>query len=241
VQVSLQVQDRPASRVVRGKKKATRPLHSTSAFWALKKRIVSNHYPGGSSILEEQLASELGISRTPLKEALLKLESEGLVRLVPRRGVLIEPLTAADIVEIYSLLVALEDLAVQLIGARTDAADDLDALQADVEAMQDALREDDLDAWGIADERFHGRLVAASQNSRLNRVAETLLTQSQRFRLFTLRLRPKPFKSTRNHAALVRELKRGNVEQARAIHTGQKIGWREDMLALLKKYKITQI
>lgn len=225
----------------RPRTKPARLLHSASAYTALKRRIVSNVYPGGSHILEERLAEDLGISRTPLKEALLKLQAEGLVRLVPRRGVLIEPLTAVDVIEIYSVLVALEDLAVQLIGQRSDASADLDALQADVTEMQRALRVDDLDAWGVADERFHGRLVAASRNSRLNRAAETLLTQSQRFRLFTLRLRPKPIKSTRNHAALVRELKRGNIKKARAIHTSQKAGWREDMLALLDKFKIKQI
>lgn len=238
--MSLQVHDRVSSGRPRRAKPA-RQLHSASAYEVLKQRIVSNRYPGGSHILEEKLAADLGISRTPLKEALLKLQAEGLVRLVPRRGVLVEPLTAADVIEIYSVLVALEDLAVQLIGQRDDAATDLDALQADVVEMQRALRDDDLDAWGVADERFHSRLVATSKNSRLSRAAETLLTQSQRFRLFTLRLRPKPVKSTRNHAALVRELKRGNVKKARAIHAGQKAGWREDMLALLDKYRITQI
>ncbi|HTQ82413.1 MAG TPA: FCD domain-containing protein, partial [Pseudolabrys sp.] len=84
-------------------------------------------------------------------------------------------------------------------------------------------------------------LVAASGNSRLIRAAQTLLTQSQRFRLFTLRLRERPVKSTRNHADLVKALKAGDVERARKIHAAQKVGWRDDMLALLAKFKITQI
>jgi len=236
--VAVQVQHREATPAVR---KPPRHLHSTSAYLALKERIVSNQLPGGSRFLEEQLAADLGISRTPLREALLNLQADGLVRLTPRRGVQIVPLTADDIIEIYSVLEALEDLAVRLIGERTDNAADLAGLSSDVQAMQDALRDDDLDAWAIADERFHGRLVTASGNGRLSRAAETLLTQSQRFRLFTLRLRPKPVKSTRNHAALVKALKDGDVAHAREIHTGQKVGWREDMIALLKRFKITQI
>ena len=220
--------------------RSSRQLHSL-AYALLKERIISNRYPGGSHILEEQLAADLGISRTPLKEALVNLQAEGLVRMIPRRGVLVVPLTATDVIEIYTVLEALEDLAVRLIGDREDNRADIKTLQDDVAAMQAALREDDLDRWAVADERFHAQLVAASGNSRLIRAAQTLLTQSQRFRLFTLRLRERPVKSTRNHADLVKALKAGDLERARKIHAAQKVGWRDDMLALLAKFKITQI
>ena len=217
-----------------------RHLHSL-AYAQLKGRIISNRYPGGTHILEEQLAADLGISRTPLKEALVNLQAEGLVRMIPRRGVLVVPLTADDIIEIYSVLEVLEDLAVRLIGQREDNRADIKALQDDVATMQAALRQDDLDRWAAADEHFHAQLVAASGNSRLIRAARTLLTQSQRFRLFTLRLRENPVKSTRNHADLVKALKAGDVGRARKIHAAQKVGWRGDMLALLAKFNITQI
>ncbi|MBV9557797.1 MAG: GntR family transcriptional regulator [Pseudolabrys sp.] len=237
--MGVQVQHRKAAPQARAK--PPRHLHSHAAYVALKQRIVTNQLPGGSRFLEEQLAADLGISRTPLREALLNLQAEGLVRLTPRRGVLIVPLTADDIIEIYSVLEALEDLAIKLIGERADNSADIAGLAADVQAMQEALVDDNLEAWAIADERFHGCLVAASGNGRLSRVAETFLTQSQRFRLFTLRLRPKPVKSTRNHAALVKALKDGDVQKARDIHAAQKVGWREDMIALLAKFKITQV
>ena len=104
-----------------------RHLHSL-AYAQLKGRIISNRYPGGTHILEEQLAADLGISRTPLKEALVNLQAEGLVRMIPRRGVLVVPLTADDIIEIYSVLEVLEDLAVRLIGQREDNRADIKAL-----------------------------------------------------------------------------------------------------------------
>ena len=220
--------------------RSSRQLHSL-AYALLKERIISNRYPGGSHILEEQLAADLGISRTPLKEALVNLQAEGLVRMIPRRGVLVVPLTATDVIEIYTVLEALEDLAVRLIGDREDNRADIKVLQDDVAVMQASLRQDDLDRWAVADEHFHAQLVAASGNSRLIRAAQTLLTQSQRFRLFTLRLRERPVKSTRNHADLVKALRAGDVERARKIHAAQKVGWRDDMLALLAKFKITQI
>jgi DNA-binding GntR family transcriptional regulator len=219
----------------------SRTLFSDSAYRAIKQRIMSNEYPGGYQVLEEELARDLGISRTPLKEALLALQSEGLVRLVPRRGVMIVPLTANDVSEIYRVLEALEDLAIGLIGERYDSKRDIDALRVEVAAMQAALRTDDLDAWAAADERFHSRLVAASGNARLAHAAQTLLWQSQRFRMFTLRLRDKPVKSTKNHAALVKAMREGDFVRARRLHAEQKVGWREQMMVLLKKFRISHI
>ena len=240
LQTAIRVKPRAGPRAL-PTVKAARSLFSDSAYRLLKQRIVSNEYPGGCQILEEDMAADLGISRTPLKEALLKLQAEGLVELVPRRGVRVIPLTANDIVEIYSVLEALEDLAVKLLGERDDAERDIAALQADVVAMQAALRIDDLDAWAAADERFHTQLLSASGNSRLGRAAGVLLAQSQRFRMFTLRLRPKPVKSTRNHVDLVKALKDGDIKRARRVHAEQKASWREAMSALLNKFKITQI
>jgi DNA-binding GntR family transcriptional regulator len=240
----LHSQSEPVRVGFRAVPKEVRPgrkLFSDSAYRLIKQRIMSNAYPGGYQILEEDLARDLGISRTPLKEALLALQSEGLVRLIPRRGVLVIPLTADDISEIYRVLEALEDLAVALICERDDNKDDIDALQADVTAMQAALRADDLDAWAVADESFHATLVAASGNARLAHAARTLLCQSQRFRLFTLRLRNKHANSTRNHAALVKALRDGDAARARRLHAQQKVGWREQMMALLEKFKISQI
>lgn len=222
-------------------RRAPRRLFSDAAYRLIKQRIMSNAYPGGFQILEEELASDLGISRTPLKEALLALQGEGLVRLIPRRGVLVVPLTADDISEIYRVLEALEDLAVALLCEREDREREVDALAAEVEAMSAALRADDLDAWAAADERFHSILVAASGNARLAHAAQTLLCQSQRFRMFTLRLRDRHANSTRNHAALVKALRAGDAERARRLHASHKVGWREQMVALLQKFKISQI
>jgi DNA-binding GntR family transcriptional regulator len=212
-----------------------------AAYDLIKGRILFNHYPGGFQVLEEELAREANMSRTPLKEALLRLEAEGLIEIVPRRGIRVLPLTADDIREIYDVLRPLELTAAELIAGKADNRAEIASLQTEVDAMRTALRSNDLDAWARADERFHRVLVDSAGNNRLSIAARTLLDQSQRFRMFTLRLREKPVKSTENHAALVKALARHDVEGAVKVHTGHKAAWYRDMEQLLQRFSITQI
>lgn len=214
---------------------------SQEAYAEIKRRILSNEYPGGYQVLEDHLCDELGMSRTPLREALAQLRSEGMLETLPRRGVRVLPLTARDIADIYEVLSALELLAVRSLAEMENNDKQVDRLQAEVDAMKRALIDDDLDAWAVADERFHRILVDESGNPRLAGAARTLLDQSQRFRIFTLRLRERPTGSTRNHSALVSRLRSHDVEGAVAVHAGHKQQWHERMHALMQKFGIRQI
>jgi DNA-binding GntR family transcriptional regulator len=230
---------RPVRSAVAGRQQ--RELMRDSAYDLIKFRILSNEYPGGFQILEDQLADEVGMSRTPLKEALLQLESEGLIDIVPRRGIRVRPLTANDVNEIYQVLSSLEVLAADLIASNPENTKAVTALQAEVDRMRAALRRDDLDAWAMADERFHRALVDFSGNGRLATAAHTLLDQSQRFRMFTLRLRDKPVRSTENHAALAKALKSHDAAEARKVHLAHKASWHVHMTELLMKFGIRHI
>jgi len=224
---------------------ATTPADARSlgdeAYAEIKRRILFNEYPGGFQILEERLCEELGMSRTPLREALARLQSEGMVEILPRRGVRVLPLTARDIADIYEVLSALELLAVRSLADTEDNGRQVDRLQAEVDAMKRALDDDDLYAWALADERFHRILVDESGNQRLANAARTLLDQSQRFRMFTLRLREKPTGSTRNHSQLVSHLRRHDVDGAVAAHAGHKQRWHDSMRELMQQFGIRQI
>jgi DNA-binding GntR family transcriptional regulator len=211
------------------------------AYAEIKRRILSNEYHGGFQILEDALCEELGMSRTPLKEALVRLQNEGLVETLPRRGMRVLPLTARDIADIYEVLQSLELLAARSLAANPDNAAQVKRLQAEVDGMKRALESDDVDAWAVADERFHRLLVDESGNPRLASAARTLLDQSQRFRMFTLRLREKPVGSTRSHEQLVAAIRRHDVDKALEIHAGHKKSWHENMRALLQRFGIRQI
>ena len=200
-----------------------------------------NVYPGGFQILEEALCEELGMSRTPLREALVRLQDEGLVEVRPRRGVRVLPLDSSDVADIYEVLSSLEVLAARLLAERDDNGDAVKRLQAEVDAMKRALQSDDLDAWAAADERFHRILVDESDNARLAAAARTLLDQSQRFRMFTLRLRDKPVRSTRSHEQLVAALRKHDAARAMAEHSTHKTRWHTQMAELMHKFGIRHI
>jgi DNA-binding GntR family transcriptional regulator len=151
------------------------------------------------------------------------------------------PLTAQDIADIYEVLSALELLAVRLMAAIEDNGGQVSRLQLEVDAMKRSLDDDDLVAWAVADERFHRALVDGSGNPRLANAARTLLDQSQRFRMFTLRLREKPVSSTRNHSKLVSHLRRHDVDGAVAAHAGHKQRWHDSMRELMQRFGIRQI
>lgn len=214
---------------------------SATAYETIKRRILQNAYPGGFQVLEEQLCEELGMSRTPLREALVRLALEGLVEILPRRGMRVLPLAAADIADIFQVLSSLELLAVRLLAERADNKASVARMQAEVDAMKKALADDDLDGWAAADERFHRALVDESGNPRLAAAARNLLDQSQRFRIFTLRMRERPGKSTRSHEALVGALRRHDVEKATEEHSHHKANWHTYMAELMAKFGIRQI
>lgn len=220
---------------------AAPPRLVETAYREIKRRILRNRYPGGFQILEDALAQELAMSRTPLKEALVRLEQEGLIEILPRRGVRVLPLDSDDVADIFEVLSSLEMLAVRRLAARTDNAAEVARLRELVDRMKAALEADDLDAWVTADEAFHRELVDASGNKRLAAAARTLLDQSQRFRMFTLRLREKPVRSTRNHEALVVALKRGDVARAEEVHSGHRASWHDTMRELMKKFAIHHV
>lgn len=214
---------------------------SNAAYETIKHRILQNLYPGGFQVLEEQLCEELGMSRTPLREALVRLELEGLVEIVPRRGMRVLPLEAADIADIFQVLSSLEILAVRLLAEREDNKSSVARMQMEVDAMKKALADDDLDAWAAADERFHRAMVDECGNPRLAASARTLLDQSQRFRIFTLRMRDRPTKSTRSHEALVNAIRKRDVARAIEEHSRHKGNWHAQMAELLGKFGIRHI
>ena len=218
-----------------------RALMSAAAYETIKRRILSNEYPGGFQILEDQLARDCGMSRTPLKEALLRLEAEGLIQIIPRRGIRVLPLAAEDIHHIYQVLSPLETLAAELIAAKPDNGAEVAQLETAVREMQAALASDQLADWATADERFHRLLVDLSGNRRLAAVARTLLDQSQRFRMFTLRLREKPLRSTENHRDLVEAIRAHDRAHARDVHMAHKAEWKKNMEALLERFHIKHI
>jgi DNA-binding GntR family transcriptional regulator len=208
------------------------------AYDALKAAIRENVFPPGYQAAEQEVARQLGMSRTPVHEAMIRLQEEGLVQVLPRRGIAVCAISPDDIREIYDVLVALEGAAAGLLAGqpREGVLATVETLERETGMMEEALGRDDLPAWADADERFHQALTERCGNRRLARMAATVLDQSHRARMFTLRLRPEPSASAAEHRAITDAIRAGEPAAAEAAARIHRVRARDALLPLLAQY-----
>lgn len=214
---------------------------TTRATDALRTLIFSGDLPPGSDHLEAELAERLGISRTPVREALMRLEDQGLVTLRPRRGARIVGLSAEDMNDIYEVLTAIESTAAARAAKRSLDPADLAPMRRAIADMDNALAIGDLDAWAEADDSFHEGLLAASGNQRLAETAARYNDQVRRARMVTLRLRPPPKRSNEDHLAVLDAIEQGDTDRARALHHAHREQARVLLTELLRKHQLTWV
>lgn len=211
------------------------------AYQTLKQLVMENELKPSASYLEAELAERLGMSRTPVREAALQLESEGYLSIRPRHGITVLPISVQDMSEIYELLIELEPYAAERLAQRGITAEEVAALQSHVDTMDKALAEDDLIGWADADEAFHTDLVRFSGNARLLKVIETFWGQVHRARIATLTLRPKPTQSNEDHQALITCLEAGNAKTARDLHRAHRQRAKDMLVALIQKHNLDNL
>jgi DNA-binding GntR family transcriptional regulator len=192
-------------------------------------------------MLELEAAARLGMSRTPVREAMIRLEQEGMVELRPRHGMRVLPISPEALAEIYDILTALEGAAAEAAARKGAQPAELAELQRAVDEMEAALAIDDLPGWGRADARFHRLLVGLAGNRRLAAIVEQVSDQAHRARLTTLRLRPKPVGSNRDHAALVQAIRDRDPARAREIHEQHRRNAAGMLVALVRDLGLRQL
>jgi DNA-binding GntR family transcriptional regulator len=211
-----------------------------TAYDELKRKIVTNALAPGSQYLEEELAIMLGMSRTPVREAAVRLEQERLVEIVPRRGVRIARLSKRAIREINEVLECLEIQAAERLAARKLPAEDIRLLEDAVARMDAALEREDIQAWAQADYDFHKLLIELCGNRHLAEVARNFLDKAHRFRLLTLPLRTRPVYSNVNHAAVVEAVRRNDPQTAQDIHRAHKRRWARELADLVERLDLPE-
>ena len=108
--------------------------------------------PPGRTILEREMADVLQMSRTPVREALVRLETEGIVRLIPRRGFSVEPIEKEDLTEIYEIVESLDGLAVEIATRKVDNTE-IVYLETLIEQQEEALERQELIKWAVIDNK----------------------------------------------------------------------------------------
>lgn len=211
---------------------------SQRAILQLRELIFSGELRAGSDHLESELADRLQMSRTPVREAALTLETQGLLTLRPRKGVRILPMSVDDMREIYDVLTELEGLAAERAAQAGYDDAQLARLGQSITDMDDAISGQHLEAWAQADERFHTELVRLSQNSRLTRIVAMMSDQVRRARAITLFIRPVPTKSNDDHRGVFEAIKQGDADAAGRIHRAHRTQAKAILIALLEKHQL---
>jgi len=143
------------------------PSAASRAYDHLKRAILEGTHPGGTLLTEGDVAERLGVSRTPVREALLRLESEGLVRLYPKKGALVVPVSAQEAHDVVEARALIEEWAADRAWPRrAEIAPELEVL---LEEMRRARQVDAFLDFTTADRAFHERVVAAAGNELLTR------------------------------------------------------------------------
>jgi DNA-binding GntR family transcriptional regulator len=199
----------------------------------LQARVLSGELPSGSRLRQSALAAEFGVSRTPIREALRKLQAGGLIELQPHRGALVRGLSAREIRDAYEVRAELEALAAELAATRIrhDQLDRLQAVQAQFQegltrtvAAREAGDAHDSDAeraevWGRANDEFHQTIQHASGNQVL---LTTLAQLHQSFprdlsRIVLAESTPLLRENVREHEAILEALHERDAERAREL------------------------
>ena len=148
---------------------------------ALRDAIKSGTLAPGQRLMEIQLAEELGVSRTPVREAIRKLELEGYVVMMPRRGTYVASLSIRDVNDVFEIRTALDSLACALAAERI-TENELESLQRLLVAIGGHIEAGDMEKIVETDMRFHDLLYQASRNTRLVGIISNLREQLTRFR-----------------------------------------------------------
>lgn len=203
---------------------APRLSSAESCYEQIKRQIITNVLQPGESIDERRLAEMLGVSRTPVREALLRLKTEGFIDIMPRRGAVIRSISIAELGNLYEVVTALEVMVAGLIAERGASKVEIAALEQACKDMSEAAEAEDHEAWTRADEKFHQLLLDFSLNPALKKAGIFYRELSQRAHFVADRARPPGTEkiSIANHKALVKLIKAGDADGARANHLEQR-------------------
>lgn len=189
-----------------------KPLREV-VFESLREAIIAGMLKPGERLMEVQVAEELGVSRTPVREAIRKLELEGLVVMLPRRGAYIAGISVKDIADVFEVRAALEALAASLAAERiTDAElEDLERSLVEITKVSDT---GEIGTIVARDTNFHDIIYRASRNSRLIQIISNLQDQIQRFRMATLSRPGRTREAVEEHKKIVEAISDRNGELA---------------------------
>src|SRR5262245_1230062 len=216
---------------------------SDAAYEAIKLWIQTARVPPGGLIDEADAARQLSMSRTPVREALLRLQGEGYIEIGRGKGIRVLPLSAGDMRHIYQVISGLEVVAVSLLARLRPSQGDLEVLTEATSEMERAALEGNVDVWGEADERFHRELMRMYGNPKLHAVGSHLRDLAKRAHMVAVRLQNDAYRSrsTANHTVLIKAILSGDDQAAAAHHLEQRQRGEDALVGIVEKFNLASL
>jgi DNA-binding GntR family transcriptional regulator len=189
------------------------PVTSESIAGTLRADILCGRLLGGQPLRQDEIAFQFGVSKIPVREALVQLKAEGLVNFYPNRGAFVSELSAAEAEEIYIMRIALEkEILTRAIPHLT-----VSHFKQAGELLADTDREENIARWGELNWEFHATLYSPAGLLRLMETLRTLHTNIARYLVLYLAGMEYQKKSQREHRALLKACREGEIEKAQTI------------------------
>lgn len=209
------------------------PLRVDSAYDWLVDAITNLRLPAGSPLLENSLARQLGVSRTPVREALQRLEREGLVQRSPSNRFAVAVPSVREIEEACDAMRVLDSYLFQQ-AARRLTAEQASDLEATVDAMRQAAEAGDLGTWSDADQQFHATLAAASGNHLVSDLVRQVRRRVQRYWLSQAVRNERLVGCSAEHAELARAVRTGDIDAVPPLVATHIDHMRQSLLGMLR-------
>lgn len=182
-------------------------------FNTLRQAILRGELKPGERLMEIQLANKLGVSRTPIREAIRKLELEGLVLMIPRRGAEVAEITEQNLRDVLEVREALEELSVKL-ACQHATREQLEVMKEAAETFKKSLHGDDVTKIAEADVAFHDAINMATSNKKLIQILNNLREQMYRYRVEYLKNRDVYEQLIEEHEMLIEAVESRDQERA---------------------------
>ena len=205
---------------------ASEPSFTEKAYAALKDVITRMDLYGSRAEIrldERQLAADLGVSRTPVREALAQLEREGFVRSIPRRGIYVVRKTRSEVIELITAWAALEGMAARL--ATQNASDsEIAALRQMFATFEGGAEQAKLDEYSEVNIEFHQTIIRMSHNQVLIDMAENLFTHMRMIRRKTIAEKDRAHRSIHDHMSIIEALESRDSDRAEQLTREHALG-----------------
>ena len=185
-------------------------------FNTLRQAILRGELKPGERLMEIQLANKLGVSRTPVREAIRKLELEGLVLMIPRKGAEVADISEKSLKDVLEVREALEELAARLACDKI-TKEGVNRLKEAAQDFRSALKSNDITQMAEADVRFHDVICNATENQKLGQLLNNLREQMYRYRIEYLKDQQVYEKLLSEHEEIIRHIEKGEKDEAARV------------------------